>query len=199
MTRSVEDLCRFSIEYTEAGGWRRADEDYNERWVARIRAHTIIDPIKGCWLWQGFIHGNGYGSTTYRGKTGRLHRQSFEFFKGPIPAGHDVCHSCDVRNCWNPEHLFSGTRQKNHEDMWAKGRAWQQKETCKHGHLWSEHAYVITGTNKSTGKSGLWRQCRECERQRARTPRYIAWRREYQRKRRAIKRALRTNEDRSQT
>jgi len=185
---SVEVLCRIK---TAAGGHRLADTIYNERWIARVRARSTVDSVKGCWLWQGFIHGNGYGNTSYRGENGRLHRLSFEVFKGQIPAGHDVCHSCDVRNCWNPDHLFSGTRQDNHDDMWAKGRAWQQKETCKHGHPWRDHAYIVIGTNKSTGKSGEWRKCRECDRLKARKPSYQAWRREYQRKRRAARRELR--------
>lgn len=186
--RSVEVKLRFE---TDAGGWRLADKDYNERWLAHVRARSTIDPVTGCWLWAGFLARNGYGNTSYRGKNIRLHRQAFEVLKGPIPDGHDVCHTCDIRNCWNPEHLFSGTRQKNHDDMWAKGRAWQQKDVCSNGHLWSEHAYIVIGTNKSTGKSGAWRHCKTCDRLRHKSPEYIEWRRQYQRRRRAEKRAIR--------
>jgi hypothetical protein len=187
MTRSVEDLCRIK---TEAGGHRLTDAIYNERWIARVRARSIIDPVKGCWLWQGFIHGNGYGNTSYRGKNGRLHRLAFQVFKGPIPPGHDVLHKCDIRNCWYPDHLFNGTRQDNHDDMWAKGRAWQQKDVCRHGHPWAEHAYYVRG--KSNKRSGVkWRHCRECDRIRQHSPQYIEWRRKYQRNRRAEKRAIR--------
>lgn len=177
---------------TAAGGYRLSDDAYNEQWKARVRARCSIDE-NGCWLWQGFIHRNGYANASHRAhKVSRLHRLSYLVFVGAIPDGHDVCHRCDIRHCINPEHLFTGTRQQNHDDMWTKGRAWQQqKDACRRGHPWSQYAYYVTGTNKSTGKSGRWRKCRACDRLKEKTPSYIAWRREYQRSRRAEMRAKR--------
>lgn len=187
MLTGQESLLRSNC--SPGGGKRLPDDLYKEAWIARVHARSIID-ANGCWIWQGFIHGNGYGGTSLRGKTGRLHRQSFEVFKGPIPEGHDVCHTCDVRPCWNPEHLFSGTRQANHDDMWAKGRAWQQKDACRHGHPWAQYAYYVPAHgNRKTGKK--WRHCRECDRLKAKKPEHVVWRREYQKKRRAKIRAQR--------
>lgn len=50
------------------------------------------------------------------------HRASYIIFKGEIPLGMDICHTCDNRQCINPDHLFLGTRQENMIDCMLKGR-----------------------------------------------------------------------------
>jgi hypothetical protein len=81
-----------------------------------------IDPITGCWIWQGMKVNNGYGRVKRDGKQQLAHRWSWTTFCGPIPEGMFVLHKCDVRACVNPKHLFIGTQLDNGRDMVAKGR-----------------------------------------------------------------------------
>jgi hypothetical protein len=101
--------------------------------------------------------------------------------RGPIPPGLFVLHTCDVRRCINPEHLWLGTISDNKQDELKKGRNYEANRTeCPHG-----HAY--TPENTSTDKRG-WRHCRTCQKAKEQNPRYIEWRRQYQRKRREARR-----------
>lgn len=82
--------------------------------------------VNGCWEWQGKLNNCGYGcfQETVDGKKTevRSHRRSYEIFKGSIPEGMQVCHSCDNPCCCNPEHLWLGTPKENTEDSFKKNR-----------------------------------------------------------------------------
>lgn len=130
-----------------------SDEDYQDR----IRAQVMID-ANGCWIWQGFTHYSGYGEMSYRCRSWRLHRLAYFLWKGPIPPGRIICHTCDVRNCCNPEHLVAGTHKDNQRDALEKGRHFLAAKTvCKNGH-------PLAGDNVYVSRSG-WRSCRTCDRE----------------------------------
>lgn len=87
-----------------------------------IKAKTIINK-NGCWLWTGFINKKtGYAQSKYRSVHMPAHQFSYKTFKGPISKGMCVCHTCDIRQCVNPDHLFLGNQKDNALDMVEKGR-----------------------------------------------------------------------------
>ncbi len=86
----------------------------------------IIQRVKieknGCWEWQLALAPDGTGLATYKNKHWRASRLSYFVFKGPIPEGMLVCHTCDNPSCCNPDHLFLGTPKDNMQDREKKGR-----------------------------------------------------------------------------
>ncbi len=72
-----------------------------------------------CVIWQGALAANGY---PVAGKT-YMHRASLALkLRRSVRHGFDACHTCDVRSCVNPDHLYEGTRSQNMADCTARGR-----------------------------------------------------------------------------
>jgi hypothetical protein len=84
-----------------------------------------IERTATCWLWRGPISHRGYGTTRLTSQGKRLltvHRLMWTLRGGDIPEGVHVLHTCDIRHCVNPAHLFLGTNQDNIDDKVRKGR-----------------------------------------------------------------------------
>jgi hypothetical protein len=95
--------------------------------LARFWAAVQRPDAKACWVWTGSTNSRGYGLFLLIGRTRvRAHRLTWLLSRGEIPAGMEVCHSCDNTLCVNPDHLFLGTHRDNHLDSVRKGRkrAW---------------------------------------------------------------------------
>jgi hypothetical protein len=90
----------------------------------RFWAKVYFDTTEsGCWLWTASTDSGGYGHIAVGGKIEKAHRVAWSLMVGEIPSGLCILHTCDVRLCVNPRHLFLGTQADNIQDMTQKGRA----------------------------------------------------------------------------
>jgi hypothetical protein len=96
---------------------------------ARFRKYVSTTPTEtGCLLWTGSFQ---QLTATYRrpqfsvatSKPDTASRVAYRLWKGDIPAGQCVRHTCDNPMCVNPEHLELGTHADNMRDMKDRGRA----------------------------------------------------------------------------
>lgn len=140
--------------------YKMPDAEYNAHWIARVRERCAVD-ANGCWLWPGSKNHKGYGMTNYRGETRNVHRKMFEVVNGVKLQGGHVCHSCDVRNCCNPGHLWFGDAHRNQMDSASKKRHRCARATeCPKGHPYDEANTYISANGA--------RHCKACARGRQR-------------------------------
>jgi hypothetical protein len=91
-------------------------DTFLDRFWSRVDVRGPLD----CWLWLGAKVTQGYGVF---GKAVAAHRFSWELHNAtPVLIGKEVCHTCDVRACLNPAHLWIGTHRDNMRDAFRKGR-----------------------------------------------------------------------------
>ena len=119
--------------------------------MAYIEEHSIPVPECGCWLWLGPVMGTGkYQYGCIAGTTIYAHRKSYELYKGKIPVGSVVRHTCDTPLCVNPEHLICGTQADNLQDAFARGRLNNQGEQHGNAKLTEENIFEILHLLKTT-------------------------------------------------
>lgn len=135
-------------------------------------ARVDVQGEDDCWLWLPSVDGHGYGRCQFNGRPRAAHQVAYEIAVGPIPAGHELDHTChnadtaclDFDNCphhrcVNPAHLEPVTHQENCRR--GNGRLISGSRThCPSGHAYAEHGVSYPS---SKGK----RECRECKRLRS--------------------------------
>lgn len=143
---------------------RSVSDAYDRRWLTSVFGQCLENEA-GCWIWQGNRTRNGYGQKFYpdRGNS-VVHRKVLEIVSGQkLGRWEYACHSCDVKLCCNPDHLWKGTPKENQEDSVRKRRNGEQQVThCPRGHEYSSDN--ITWKVAASGRPA--RECRECNRAR---------------------------------
>jgi hypothetical protein len=125
--------------------YRQSPEGVQARFWALVRKTDT------CWLFEGCIGHEGYGSFSYGyGPTRRqfqAHRFSWLTTNGQIPEDKLLLHHCDVRNCVNLEsHLYLGTRQDNSDDKMVRGR-YRHRYTPLNELLWPQLSIRVKAQN----------------------------------------------------
>lgn len=126
-----------------------------------------VNKTNSCWLWTGALNSRGYGSMGVAGKAISAHRLSYTWFKGEIPEGMIVCHSCDVPSCVNPDHLWVGSYADNMNDMVNKNRQGltsRKQDHCRKGHSFQEFEPYVRIKKKGRQAGKEYRTCSECSR-----------------------------------
>lgn len=91
--------------------------------------------INGCWIWKFMISDRGYARIQYMGKCCRASRVAYILFKGPIPEGYEIAHSCDNKKCVNPKHLFAKTHSMNIKEWWTRMTKTTRKRALRACHI----------------------------------------------------------------
>ena len=81
-----------------------------------------VDKLDSCWLWTGQMGTSGYGKCIDSYGSQYAHRASWIITNGPIPEGEFILHTCDVKPCVNPDHLYLGDGKDNYRDAVERGR-----------------------------------------------------------------------------
>jgi hypothetical protein len=124
------------------------------------RHHRLTET--GCWEWTGSIDEKGYGRITLGSRADgtrrpeRVHRASWELFRGSIPPGMTIDHLCRNRRCFNPEHLRVCTAVENTMAVGSEAipAKWAARTHCPKGH-------PLSGANVRIRAGGA-RECKTC-------------------------------------
>ena len=123
----------------------------NAAWInpnPKLTLNELFDrcepiPFSGCWIKDGEPGRHGYSRAGREGRS--AHRLAYTLAYGPISAGLEVHHKCEVKSCCNPAHLELKTRLEHERE--------HSETHCKRGHEFTDE-----NTYHANGK----RHCRKC-------------------------------------
>lgn len=94
----------------------------------RLLLRSTINDATGCWEYPNPTK-EGYGRVRHNGELVFAHRLAAHLYLGLnlTDLKTEVCHICDNRKCFNPQHLFLGTHKENMDDAHENYRAAKPK------------------------------------------------------------------------
>lgn len=107
------------LHQQEGYRWQLGMEPYSVIADRDILPNVIEDPFTGCLLFQGALNNSGYG-TVHADHFGiGTHRVMWVAERGSVPAGKELHHKCEQRNCVNVEHLQVVTKAEHTRLTWG--------------------------------------------------------------------------------
>lgn len=125
--------------------------------IERFSARLSVDG-SGCHIWRGSTDHLGYGrfrSAALHSSGLLVHRYAWLLTHGFLPVNRSVCHTCDVRACANPRHLFLGTHLENMQDMMRKGRGNKPRGSAHGNSRLDESAVREIRSRRASGEKGV--------------------------------------------
>lgn len=107
----------------------------------RVMARVSVSS-NGCWIFTGFLTGNGYGHIRSGSTMLMAHRVTYEHQNGPVPTGMELDHKCRCRACVNPDHMEPVTHQENVRRGIA-GRDWPNRPRRANGQFGAKEKGLI--------------------------------------------------------
>jgi hypothetical protein len=119
-----------------------------------------VKKTDSCWIWLAAKNG-GYGWMwdPFKRTQVRSHQWLKALVDGPCPKSRECCHTCNVRECVNPQHIYYGTRRDNMQDLIRdKGHNWagvsKQGEDSPNSILTTVQVLEILDLHYKTGWKG---------------------------------------------
>jgi hypothetical protein len=106
---------------------------------------------KDCWICTSHRQTKlVYPRVKINGVMTRINRYHYELYKGPIPLGLIVRHTCDNKRCINPEHLILGTNKDNARDAVERDLAVRGERHGMHKLSTKQVEYIRVSTKGAT-------------------------------------------------